>query len=547
MASIVDQQDKFYQEVQQFAENNTSKHNHLYTRDKLNDLISKVKNAKEASKKSDQDRHLLKKYDIIQVADIEKLIKKGGNDDTILYYLSIEDMYDIIKTAHVGVGHGGLHKTNKELKKHFANISREAIRIFTTNCEQCILKRKRSDISKLVVKPIISADFNCRGQVDLVDLQSVPDQEFKWIMHYQDHLTKFSVLRALKSKRAAEVAYQLLDIFLLFGAPHILQSDNGREFTAHIITELKSLWSELVIVHGRPRHPQSQGAVERANADIKEMLISWMNDNDTRQWSEGLRFVQFQKNRSYHRVIDQSPYHALFGSDPKIGLSSSSLPKELLPNLETEEDLVKVFKEVSEENSEIEIDGTDENTDAESVESERELNDSGSTRTTIEVVSEEVETPIIRARKRTLSGQQIQADVLTRNTKQKLSELSVGDNVIIPIPQYDRAPTDQRNIQGVVVEVGHFGYRVGTIAGNLSGVLSRNQLESISDSSLSVTQIPDLQLSLREAVKKNSKTGGQGYLSCKCKGGCNNSKCKCKKQNVLCNSRCHGSLTCSNK
>ncbi|XP_071153524.1 KRAB-A domain-containing protein 2-like [Mytilus edulis] len=196
------------------------------------------------------------------------------------------------------------------------------------------------------------------------------------------------------------------------------------------------------------------------------MLISWMNDNDTRQWSGGLRFVQFQKNRSYHRVIDQSPYHALFGSDPKIGLSSSSLPKELLPNLETEEDLEKVFKEVSEENSEIEIDGTDENTDAESVESERELNDSGSTSTTIEVVSEEVETLIIRARKRALSGQQIQADVLTRNTKQKLSELSIGDNVIIPIPQYDRAPTDPRNIQGVVVEVGNFGYRVGTIATN---------------------------------------------------------------------------------
>ena len=42
------------------------------------------------------------------------------------------------------------------------------------------------------------------------------------------------------------------------------------------------------------------------------------------------------------------------------------------------------------------------------------------------------------------------------------------------------------------VEVGNFDSGVRTIAGNLSGVLSRNQLESISDSSLSVTQIPDL-------------------------------------------------------
>ena len=57
-------------------------------------------------------------------------------------------------------------------------------------------------------------------------LSAVPDNEYKWIMHYQDHFTKFSVLRTLKSKKAAEVAYNLLDIFLLLGAPHILQSDN---------------------------------------------------------------------------------------------------------------------------------------------------------------------------------------------------------------------------------------------------------------------------------------------------------------------------------
>ena len=158
-------------------------------------------------------------------------------------------------------------------------------------------------------------------------------------MHYQDHLTKFSILRLLKSKRAAEVAYQLTDIFLLLGAPHILQSNSGREFTANIITELKLLWPELKLVHGRLRHPQSQGSVERANADIKSMIISWTHENNNTHWSEGLRFIQFQKNRLYHRTIDQSPYSAIFGNDPKVGLSSSAIPKEILDTLETEEDL----------------------------------------------------------------------------------------------------------------------------------------------------------------------------------------------------------------
>jgi hypothetical protein len=36
---------------------------------------------------------------------------------------------------------------------------------------------------------------------------------------------------------------------------------------------------------------------------------------------------------------NQSPYSVLFGSDPKVGFSSSAIPKEILDTLETEEDL----------------------------------------------------------------------------------------------------------------------------------------------------------------------------------------------------------------
>jgi hypothetical protein len=96
------------------------------------------------------------------------------------------------------------------------------------------LKKKRSELSKLAIKPVRSSDFSSRGQVDLIDYQSVPDSGYKWVN--QNHFTKFSILRPLKSKTAAEVAYNLLDIFLILGAPMILQSDNGREFTANIIT-----------------------------------------------------------------------------------------------------------------------------------------------------------------------------------------------------------------------------------------------------------------------------------------------------------------------
>ena len=76
----------------------------------------------------------------------------------------------------------------------------------------------------LVVRPILSHYMNSRCQVDLIDRQSEPDGYYRFIMNYQDHLTKFNILRPLKRKTAEEVAYQLMDIVCMFGAPFILRA-----------------------------------------------------------------------------------------------------------------------------------------------------------------------------------------------------------------------------------------------------------------------------------------------------------------------------------
>ena len=80
--------------------------------------------------------------------------------------------------------------------------------------------------------------------------------------------------------------------------------------------------------------------MERANCDIKDMLIAWMSDNDTRDSTVGLTFVQFQKNSSHHTGIKRSPFAALFGADAKVGLTSSSLPQDVIARLQTEDDLL---------------------------------------------------------------------------------------------------------------------------------------------------------------------------------------------------------------
>ena len=97
------------------------------------------------------------------------------------------------------------------------------MKLFISGCYECKIKKVKSKNStKLVVHPLSSNDFNACGQVDLIDMQSCPNGPYKFILNYQDHFTKFCVLRSLKTKIATEVAYHLLDIFTTFGAPAIL-------------------------------------------------------------------------------------------------------------------------------------------------------------------------------------------------------------------------------------------------------------------------------------------------------------------------------------
>lgn len=91
------------------------------------------------------------------------------------------------------------------------------------------------------------------------------------------------------------------------------------------------------------------------------MLVAWMKTNSTTAWAKGLWDVQFSKNRALHHGIRRSPYEAMFGEQPRVGLSSSFLPNDLLETLETEEDLEKALNEFSVRSHQCVQNGTAEN------------------------------------------------------------------------------------------------------------------------------------------------------------------------------------------
>ncbi|CAF3458038.1 unnamed protein product, partial [Rotaria socialis] len=154
-------------------------------------------------------------------------------------------------------------------------------------------------------------------QIVLVDMRSVEYNGFKWIFHAKDHFSKYSWLDPLPSKEAINVAETLKSIFYQFGPPRILQSDNGREFVAKVILDLTKSWPGLLIINERPRHPQSQGLVERGNAVVQQLLGKWLDTNVTNDWPSELGPIMFSINTSVARTINPTPFEVVFRQQPR--------------------------------------------------------------------------------------------------------------------------------------------------------------------------------------------------------------------------------------
>lgn len=131
---------------------------------------------------------------MISVQGTEKLIEAiHGEQDRMRYYVHKEELFDILHNTYLNIGHGGWTRMLKELQGKYENITKEVIVLYLTLCKQCHQKNPEPKRG-LAPKPMPIKDIDFRCQVEILDMQSNADGEFKFILFCQDHLTKFIIL-----------------------------------------------------------------------------------------------------------------------------------------------------------------------------------------------------------------------------------------------------------------------------------------------------------------------------------------------------------------
>ena len=149
----------------------------------------------------------------------------------------------------------------------------------------------------------------------------------KWLLNVIDPFTKYAWSRAMPNKEGETTQHYLAEMYEKWGEkPRMIQSDNGSEFkfikpylAKNGITQVFSL----------PHKPQSNGAIERFNATLKRMLAMNAMYAGENNWPEQLASILNSYNRTYQRVIKDSPERVL-QKFYKVGEKALKQTKELL-------------------------------------------------------------------------------------------------------------------------------------------------------------------------------------------------------------------------
>jgi len=80
--------------------NMTDSHFSILTKENYSELLQEIKSAKNILGKTTMQYKRLKRFDIIEIVGVEKIIAKSNNDE-IRYYLPIDTIYDVTIVYHI--------------------------------------------------------------------------------------------------------------------------------------------------------------------------------------------------------------------------------------------------------------------------------------------------------------------------------------------------------------------------------------------------------------------------------------------------------------
>lgn len=263
----------------------------------------------------------------------------------------------LIKSAHSppSLGHLGIRKSIEIMKRYFywPTLSYD-VQQFVSSCESC----KENKAANHCLRPPLSTfplTFKPWQRIYLDFLGPYPRTRRgnTSILIAVDHFSKFILTQAVRQATATEVVKFIENqIFLTFGVPESLVTDNGRQFTSILLSNLCKKYQVNHIFTAK--YAPQANASERVNRTLLAAIRSYIQ-SDQKVWDESLVAVTHALRNAVHESTQFSPHFLVFGQHPvlngslyKILNATKNLSGNYLEFNDKPETLSRIYEKVIE-------------------------------------------------------------------------------------------------------------------------------------------------------------------------------------------------------
>ena len=273
-------------------------------------------------------------YRVHQIDKADVLFRKNTLQDRVVWQKMVPSVLQdrVVKMFHEGYGHPGAARALETVRLHYYwEGQREQVTSHCRECLGCQLRNAYTRKPKIPVQayPDVWEPMG-RVHIDLTGPFRMTEGGNTYILVVKDFISRYVWLFAIPDKSSERIAQILLNqLFAPFGAPRMLVSDRGREFTNRINKRLSQLF-RVNRVSTTPYNPRANGLVEQHNATLKSQLYHYVNVKQS-DWDKFLPTVQLMYNSTVCPSTGYTPNFMMFGrefSTPDVVVPEETLGGE---------------------------------------------------------------------------------------------------------------------------------------------------------------------------------------------------------------------------
>ncbi len=314
-------------------------HNSIVTLQQSDELISALTRFLETKELPDDIKIrklllILSESSFVEDGILKKKYKVGKHETDELIFVPqccVDQLLNEVHRLPLG-GHQSAEKTLIRLRRRYYWVGmRQAVVNYCRSCVECARWRGQHRRNFPPLSPTTPPDYPWeKVGMDILQLP-LTENENKYVLVMIDYLTKFCMAEPMPNQTMPVVVDAFIRMLSL-GLPAVVVSDQGKQFTGSLTTELCARLGMKQVL--------TTAFWSRANGEVESMnktLISYLAKviGKEKEWDLLLPLALVAYNSSPHSTTKQSPYELMFGRRPNM---PSESPIALTPSAYVEDD-----------------------------------------------------------------------------------------------------------------------------------------------------------------------------------------------------------------